>query len=249
MSDFLKQMRSSVLNRITERSMPEFMDIFSIKGPVIIAEVKFSSPSRGQIYTSAANHLEIAKEYYANGAAALSVLTEPEYFAGNLTYLNDISISLPQIPLLMKDFVLTKEQIMLGKLNGASAILLIVGFLSSRELEELYHFTLEIGLTPLIEIHSELELKAALKLNPKLIGINNRDLSTLSIDMNTSRKLIDLIPEDVTVICESGIDCAETLNEFSELGFDGFLIGTVFMKSHTPGIALRNLIQEVHHAS
>ncbi|HVV68290.1 MAG TPA: indole-3-glycerol phosphate synthase TrpC [Gammaproteobacteria bacterium] len=254
MHDFLKTIYRSTeqrvqglnLNTLREqaahaRQPQNFLNIFKLHQFPIIAEIKFASPSAGVILKGA-TAVEIAQQYLANGAAALSILTEPEYFKGDITYLQQVRKQFPDAYLLMKDFVLSETQLLQGRIAGADAILLIVAFLSETDLELLYHKALELSLTPLIEVHSEAELTTALKLKPQLIGINNRDLRSLKINMSHSDTLISQIPQDVIAISESGITQSEQLVHLKQLGFQGFLIGSHFMKTGTPGVALRNLL-------
>jgi indole-3-glycerol phosphate synthase len=224
-----------------------FLDIFKCERPALISEIKFASPSKGQIYFGSANHLEIADAYFKNGASALSILTEPNFFQGDISFLKDIRAFHPQAHLLMKDFVLSSRQIDHGIIFGANAVLLIAAFLEKKCLKYLYKYALSLGITPLIEVHTLEELKGVLELNPKLIGINNRDLNTLAIDLNTSRELIHLIPDDCYAICESGIENAAQITEMSELGFDGFLVGSSLMSTSNQGLALQGLIQGAEH--
>lgn len=251
MSDFLKKIRQSVLARVDK--MPELVNatpnkqdfcvIFDqVKEPVVIAEVKFASPSRGRIYQGSMGPVDVAKDYLANGASALSVLAEPEYFQGNIDYIELIKEALPVANIVLKDFVLSKKQIAQGLIKGVNAVLLIVAFLEEGELKELYEYGISLGLTPIIEVHSRSELEVALRLKPQIIGVNNRNLRTLEIDLNTSRELITVIPEGCYAICESGIETREQIDEMRQLGFDGFLVGSSLMKHESPGGALKKLL-------
>ncbi len=208
----------------------------------IIAEIKFASPSAGVIFQDL-TAIQVAQQYLDNGAAALSILTEPEYFNGNISYLRQIRSTFPDAYLLMKDFFMSEAQLLQARISGADAILLIVAMLSEQELQFLYHKTLELGLTPLIEVHTQQELTAALKLHPLLIGINNRDLHDLKIHLSHSTTLIQQIPKGIITISESGISEPEQLLYLKQLGFYGFLIGSHFMKTGTPGAALKKLLE------
>jgi indole-3-glycerol phosphate synthase len=213
----------------------------------IIAEVKFASPLRGVIANL--DPVDVAASYLTNGATALSVLTEPEYFHGNIEYIRAIREQFPESLLLMKDFIIARAQLFQARIFGADSILLIVALLDVQELNLLYHQALELGLTPLVEIHNQQELEVALKLGAKLIGINNRDLTTLKISLNTSLKLADCIPGGVTKISESGITSAREMQLLSEMGIDGFLIGTSLMTTQEPGYALQQLMKENQNVS
>lgn len=251
-NNFLNRIRPSVEQRV--KALPavvsppvndlDFMDIFKQNEmPAVISEIKFSSPAAGHIYHGSKDHLGIAGEYIAAGANALSVLVEPDYFQGNINYISEIRKQFPHVPVLMKDFIISEKQIAHGLLHGANALLLIVAFLKSAELKELYLFATEHGLSVILEVHDEKELEIALKLSPEIIGINNRDLHSLEINLDTSRTLIRLIPEDCFCICESGIHCSEQIIEMTALGFDGFLVGSSLMSQKNPGKALSTLIE------
>jgi anthranilate phosphoribosyltransferase len=216
-----------------------FCSIFRQSKPSIIAEIKFASPSLGQIYQGKQNHLEIARDYLNAGADALSVLTEQQRFKGNIQYIADIRQAFPECFILRKDFLTQTADIEKSKQFGADAVLLIAGFLEFQKLKDLYLCALEHQLTPLIEVHTEAELAEVLTLNPSLIGINNRNLNTLKIDMNISKKLIHKIPDHIYKISESGFETATQINEFQQMGFNGFLIGTAFMQTEKPGEALQ----------
>lgn len=254
MSHFLDTIHPLVIQRVCDMQSvnaietpavgADFLDIFKQKKPVIIAEIKFASPSRGIIYNGDMDPVAIAGSYLKNGASALSVLAEPEYFKGDIQYIRDIRNAYPNANILLKDFVLDKKQIIQAKQYGANAVLLIVAFLKPNQLEQLYHFAVELNLTPLIEVHDLSELQSVLPLNPKLIGINNRNLQSLKIDLATSRNLINQIPDAAYAICESGIDSPEQIQEMHALGFDGFLVGTSFMKTPDPGIALNKMLHD-----
>ena len=251
MSDFLAKIKTSVQARAESISVKnnlkhndlDFCQIFTDSNdPVIIAEIKFASPSRGRIYHGPLEPTEVAKEYLSNGASALSILAEPDYFSGNIEYISDVRKTLPQANILLKDFILTKAQIAQALEYGANAVLLIVAFLNKQALIELHEYALNLGLTPIIEIHDLLELQIALELRPRVIGINNRNLKTLKIDLNTSRELIKFIPKHIYAICESGIQNKAEIEEMQRLGFSGFLIGSHFMEKESPGKALGDML-------
>ncbi len=227
----------------------DFCEIFRNKqASAIISEIKFASPSRGNIYLGPLNHIQIAERYMTHGASALSVLTEPDYFKGDIQYIRDIRETLPECPILLKDFVLAPIQIKQAQVFGANAVLLIVAFLEPSLMSDLYDYAISLGLTPLIEVHDEDELAQALTLRPKIIGINNRNLKTMAIDLETSRRLIRQIPDDVFAVCESGIATRADIVDMRERGFDGFLIGSHMMQSNDPGEALSALLQRESHA-
>ena len=194
----------------------------------IIAEVKKASPSKGVIKENF-NALEIAKEYNENGANAISILTEPHYFLGDLNYLKDIK-KFATIPLLRKDFILTHYQIAEALLYGADFILLIAKSLNQKELNELYSYARSLNLEVLVEIHDEEDLQKALTCNSNIIGINHRDLKTFKMDMSLCNKLIPQIPKDKVIVAESGVSNIETIKRLHNIGADAFLIGEHFMR-------------------
>ncbi|MFI4919326.1 MAG: indole-3-glycerol-phosphate synthase [Legionellales bacterium] len=252
MNNFIETIKSSVLSRaraiqiepdLTPNTL-NFCDAFlSSTTPAIIAEIKFASPSRGRIYHGALDPVAIAGDYLSHGASALSILAEPEYFQGNIETIKAVRQAYPNAHILLKDFVLSQAQIAQGLMYGANAVLLIVAFLSPQQLRALYDYALSLGLTPLIEVHDLAELETALTLNPKLIGINHRNLSTLTIDLAVSDTLIKSIPNDVLVVAESGIETKKDLSTMVTRGFDGCLIGSHFMKQEQPGQALQQLLR------
>ncbi len=256
--NFLKTIRGSVEKRVSAlpdiAALPinelKFTDIFNqSEGPVIISEIKFSTPSAGVIYHGKQDHLAIAADYIDAGASALSILTEPDYFQGNIDFIGEIRARHPDVHLLMKDFVITKKQIGQALLQGANAILLIVALLEPAELKELYEVAIKQGLTPIIEVHNETELELALRLSPEVIGINNRCLRTLKVSLDTARSLIKKIPDGCHAVCESGIAHASQIQEMQGLGFRGFLMGSSLMQCQNPGLALSKLYRECANES
>lgn len=251
MHNFIETIKASVRSRadsiqIEANLIPNtlnFCDIFqSSTRPAIIAEIKFASPSRGRIYQGNLDPVTIAGDYLSHGASALSILTEPEYFQGNIESIRAVRKAYPEAHILLKDFVLNKAQIAQGLLYGANAVLLIVAFLNSKLLKSLYDYALSLGLTPLIEVHDLAELETALAFKPKLIGINHRNLSTLTIDLDLSDTLIKSIPNNIFIVAESGIETKVDLNTMMRRGVDGCLIGSSLMKQTSPGHALQQLL-------
>ena len=253
MNNFIQTIKACVLSRADAIEMDtnvtpntlNFCDIFSSsRTPAIIAEIKFASPSCGRIYQGDLDPVSIACDYLSHGASALSILTEPDYFQGNIETIRAVRQAYPNAHILLKDFVLSKAQIAQGLSYGANAVLLIVAFLSRQQLQSLYDYALSLNLTPLIEVHDLAELEIALTLKPKLIGINHRNLSTLTIDLTISDTLIKSIPNDVFVIAESGIQTQDDLKTMRKRGIDGCLIGSHFMQEKHPGSALQALLGE-----
>jgi len=195
----------------------------------LIAEIKKQSPSRG-IIRQEFIPLEIAKIYQDAGVQALSVLTEEDFFAGNIAYINEIK-NLVELPILRKDFILEPYQVYESRFYGADAILLIADLLAKEKLAELIELADSLGLDYLVETHTEKELKKVLSLKVPLIGINNRDLHTLEVDFKTTEKLIILTPKDKTVVVESGIKSHQDVLFLKILGVKAVLIGEAFMEA------------------
>ena len=193
----------------------------------IIAEVKKASPSKGVIREDF-DPLQIAKEYN-EVADAMSILTEPFFFQGNLDYLKEIN-KFSKIPLLRKDFIIDEFQIAEAYAAGADFILLIAKALDLNQLQKLYKFAKNLGLEVLFEIHDEEDLKKALEIGAEIIGFNHRDLKTFEMDMDLSKKLIPNLPNDVIIVAESGINNFETVKKLHKNGVDAFLIGEYFMR-------------------
>jgi indole-3-glycerol phosphate synthase len=193
----------------------------------IIAEVKKASPSKGVIRKDF-SPVEIAKEY-VEAADAMSILTEPHFFQGSLEYLKAIN-EFSAIPLLRKDFIIDEFQIAEAYAAGADFILLIAKALKTEELKKLFDFAKNTGLEILFEIHDEEDLQKALEVGADIIGFNHRNLKTFEMDMDLSKRLIPLLPEDVIVVAESGINDFETVEKLSKNGVDAYLVGEHFMR-------------------
>lgn len=203
----------------------------------IIAEVKKASPSKGVIATHF-TPVEFAKEYQEGGAAAISCLTEEHFFQGSLSYLEQIR-SQVSIPILRKDFLFEKYQIDESRSAGADIILLIVAALKPTELKELYEYASSLGLYCIVEVHNEEELEQALKINAKIIGINNRNLHTFNVSLKTTKKLIELVPKTCLTISESGLSHTDDLLEVKSYGAKGALIGEQLMRTDNKVAALQ----------
>jgi indole-3-glycerol phosphate synthase len=254
MNNFLAVMRTRVLKRVEQISLLleeassqhlNFCHIFQDKSsPAIIAEIKFASPSQGAIYPGSLTPVQLAENYCTHGARALSVLTEPYFFRGDIQYIRQIRSAFPLCPILLKDFILHPLQIKQAQVFGANAVLLIVAFLTPALLQELYTYAVSLNLTPLVEVHDAEELSLALELKPKIIGINNRNLRSLAVALQTSYQLIQLIPDTVFAVCESGISTCREIKAMITAGFDGLLIGSKLMQSPQPGEVLSALLKE-----
>ena len=205
----------------------------------IIAEVKKASPSKGVIKEDF-DPLVIAQEYSKSGASAISVLTEPHYFKGDLEYLTGIRRYV-NTPLLRKDFIIDEYQLLEALVYGADFILLIAKALSTKELKKLYDRALQLGLDVLVEIHDKEDLKKAMRCGAHIIGINHRNLDTFEMDMQLCDKLIPMIPNGKIIVAESGVSDRETVERLSSIGADAFLIGEHFMRQNSIGDELKKI--------
>lgn len=212
----------------------------------VIAECKRRSPSRGVIradYEPAA----IAAGYAAAGAAAISVLTEPAFFDGALEHLAAVRQGV-NIPLLQKDFVVSEYQLMEGRAAGADAALLIAAGLDDDTLRRLAAEAAGLGLAVLAEVHSRRELDRVLAAGAAVVGVNNRNLRTLAVDLEASRTLVEAIPEEVVAVAESGLRAAADLQALRREGYDAFLIGESLMSRPDPGAALAGMLDALEPA-
>lgn len=204
-----------------------------------IAELKKASPSEG-IIRQDFDHISIASVYEEKGASAISVLTEEDFFKGSIDYLKDLS-RVSKLPLLRKDFIIDEYQIYESAAFGADAVLLIGAALSRTQAEEFFHLAGELGLHCLVEVHHWKELEDVMLFRPPIIGINNRDLRTLKVDLRTTEYLIKDIPEGHCVVSESGIKTRKDVLYISSLGVDAILIGTTLMKAEDIGAKIEEL--------
>jgi indole-3-glycerol phosphate synthase len=214
----------------------------SQNGIAVIAELKRASPSRGLI-RSDFDSASLAKELEAAGAAALSILTDEEFFQGSLENLRRASAS-TKLPCLRKDFIVDEFQLLEARANGADAVLLIVAALSPEELELLAGRAREYGLDVLCEVHDEEELRRAEDAGCTLIGVNSRDLRTFKVDLQTAFRLADSIPKTALRVAESGINNGTDIARLRAAGYQAFLIGESLMKAKSPGEALKGLLAE-----
>ncbi len=212
-------------------------------GVRLIAEVKKASPSRGVIRQDF-NPVAIAGAYAAGGAAAISVLTEVHYFQGSLEYLKDIRTALGENrpPLLRKDFIFDPYQVYESLAYGADSLLLIAAILTPEMLVALCALSHELGLSCLVEVHNESDLVTALESGAGIIGINNRDLNTFTVDLATTERLRPLIPADRIVISESGISSRDDVDNLKRLGVDALLIGEALMAASDIAAKMRELL-------
>ncbi len=220
----------------------DFKKIFPENRTNIIAEVKKASPSKGIIRENF-NHIEIAKNYEKGGAAAISVLTDTEFFKGSPLYLKEIAETV-NLPILRKDFTIDEFQIYAAKALGASSFLLIAAILDKNTLSNFISLGRDLGMEPLVETHTEKEIKKSMKAGAEIIGINNRNLETFTVSLSTSINLSPII-KDAGKICiaESGIKAKEDILKLKEAGVDGFLIGETLIKHEDPEELLKKWIE------
>jgi len=208
----------------------------------VIAEHKRRSPSRGAIREDLLP-ADVARRYEKAGAAAISVLTDEPFFGGRIAHLEEVRAA-TGLPVLRKDFVLDPWQVWEARAAGADAVLLIVAALTEADLRGLLGIALEAGLDALVEVHDRGELDRALAVGARIVGVNNRDLKTLAVSLQTSLALAPAIPDDVVAVAESGIRTGTHLRRLRDAGFDAFLVGEHLMAAPDPGEALERLLEE-----
>ncbi len=257
MSDILEQIVARKRERLAEArrhlplaelraTMPTitgrgvFLPALQRDGINIIAEVKRRSPSKGVIRENF-DPLTIARNYTANGAAALSVLTEEDFFAGSLEYLRAIRQE-TRLPLLRKDFIFDEYQIYEACHVGANAILLIAAMLDGKQFNDLLQAAYGLGLDVLVEVHDRAELDLVMQFDVRLLGINNRNLRTFVTTLDTSLELAQDLPQSITLVSESGIRTRADIDRLRAAGFHAFLIGEEFMRAADEGAALKALV-------
>lgn len=221
---------------------PDFGAAFKGDGLHVIAELKKASPSEGVIREDF-EPVELAKGLVQAGAAALSVLCEPHRFLGSDAYLAEVHSEV-SIPLLYKDFITTPYQILRACACGASACLLIAAVLNDEDLAALLNFTRRIGMSALVETHDAEEIRRAVKVGARIIGVNCRDLRTFKTDPSITAALLEKIPSSCVKIAESGLKTADDLVRLRAAGADGFLIGTTLMRAANPAAKLTELISK-----
>ena len=240
--DILQEITAHKLEEIAalKAKKPSLREALLTSGSGIIAEFKRRSPSKGWIKEDGRAD-EIPLSYEKNGAAAISILTDRDYFGGSDDFIRAARKSGVTVPILYKNFVVDELQLAAAALCGASAVLLIAACLTKDECRYLLNKAHELGLEVLLEMHSETELEYA-ELQPDLCGINNRHLGSFVTDVETSFRLAELLPRDAVKVSESGISDPRTVKALKEAGFNGFLIGENFMKTEAPGLALHQFI-------
>ena len=218
----------------------DFRQALSSRAPAIIAEIKKASPSKG-VLARDFDPMRLARQYEAGGAAALSVLTDQPFFQGSLADLR-AARGAGGLPVLRKDFTLDESHVLEAAANGADAILLIAAILEAGEMRDLGDLAAGYGMAVLVEVHNERELGKALEAGAEIIGVNNRDLNTFQVTLETSLSLAARIPAEVLKVSESGIDCAQDVRRLRDAGYQAFLVGEHLMKSSDPALALRALM-------
>ena len=235
---------ASLEQRIKEQTVPRGFAValqqrIASGEPAVIAEVKKASPSKGVIREDFQPR-QIATSYQNGGAACLSVLTDIDFFKGSDQYLREARAAC-DLPVLRKDFTVDPYQVVEARAIGADAVLLIVAALDDDQMRELAHTAAEVGVDVLVEVHDRAELERALELSTPLVGINNRDLHTFELRLETTLDLLPHIPDDRVVVTESGIHTPENVALMREKNVHAFLVGEAFMRAPEPGEKLREL--------
>lgn len=228
--------------------LKSFIDKLRIsKNVSVISEVKKASPSKGMIKEDF-NHLNIANDYFKGGADAVSVLTDKNFFMGSVNFLKDIA-AIKTVPLLRKDFIIDEYQVLEAKANGADFVLLICEILDAPQIKDLTKAAQETGLEVLLELHSKNQInKIDFSVN-KLIGINNRDLTSFKVDLLSTKEIKKYLPDDVFVVSESGIQSKDDIDYLKEQNISAILVGEYLMKSENTKISLMELKKWCSYAS
>lgn len=240
---------SDLESRISEQAAPRgFATAMAAQvakaEPAVIAEVKKASPSKGVIRADF-QPAQIATSYQAGGATCLSVLTDVDFFQGSDEYLMQARAAC-ELPVIRKDFTVDPYQVVEARSIGADAVLLIVAALADDQMRELAETASEMSLDILVEVHDRAELERALELDPRLVGINNRDLHTFEMRLETTLGLLPYIPDDRVVVTESGIHTSDDVALMREQNVHAFLVGEAFMRAEEPGDKLRELFFQGH---
>jgi indole-3-glycerol phosphate synthase len=229
---------ASLLTVAERQEVRDFRAAVSQRGAVI-AELKARTPSIASFPHSASLH-ELAEIYAENGAAAISIVADEARFGTSLVDVDAVRARVP-LPVIAKDFIIDPYQIVAARAAGADAVLLIVRLLDLDRLHNLLSFTRELGICALVETHSESEILAALAAGAEIIGINNRDLETMTVSLDTTRRLAGLVPRDRVLVSESGLNSRDDIDDLLAHGVTAFLVGGSLLKSPDPGMLLRSL--------
>jgi indole-3-glycerol phosphate synthase len=237
------------IRRKAEASVPALDFIAALRThpqgwPALIAEIKHASPSRGQLVEDF-DPLALAQMYQENGAAAISVLTDKQYFAGSLEYLRQVAALPGRPPLMCKDFICDSYQVYEAREAGADSVLLIAAHLELDLLKDLHALARQLGMAALVEVHNREEIERALKISPPLVGINNRDLRDFSVRLETTLLLRPDLPPETCVVAESGIHSAEDVRRLAMTGIDAILVGEALVTAVSPAAQVRSLARPV----
>lgn len=223
------------------RSPRDLVSALRRPGVSLIAEVKRASPSKGLLCPDL-DPGALAREYEAGGASAISVLTDERFFQGSLDDLRAVRQSV-DLPVLRKDFVLDPYQVYEARTAGADAVLVIVAVLDDDTLSSLYRLVRALGMAALVEVHDEAELGRALAIEPRIIGVNNRDLRTFDVDLETTARLRALVPDDVVLVAESGIHTPADVARLAAMGADAMLVGEALVRAEDTRAKVRELVE------
>jgi indole-3-glycerol phosphate synthase len=218
-----------------------FRAALAAPGMRLIAEIKKASPSAGLIRPEGFEPAALARAYHEAGAAAVSVVTDRKFFQGELDYLAEASAAMPR-PCLRKDFIIDPYQVYESRLKGASALLLIAAVLAPEELSSLRGLAASLGMDSLVEVHDEADLEKALEAGATIVGVNNRNLRTFQVSLETTLRLHRLIPPGIVVVSESGIKGRQDVLRLGEAGVDAILVGEALMRSPDVGAKVRELL-------
>lgn len=226
-----------------ERTPLDPSGFFDTGRPCIIAEYKRKSPSKG-VLSDSVNPVPVVRGYKEGGASAASILTDRDFFGGSFRDLENVKVSVPELPLLRKDFVIDPYQVHEAKAYGADMILLIAAILKKEQVRELTNVAVSLGLHVLLEVHDEGELDHWIP-EIRMVGVNNRDLRHFSVDLQRSLDLAPKLPQEVFRVSESGLHEPNDLVNLFNVGYNGFLMGERFMKTPDPGAALKDFVQHL----
>ncbi len=239
----LDELESWLANAGATRGFEAAMaDRIEARQPAVIAEIKKASPSKGVIREDFQPG-NIAHSYENGGATCLSVLTDEDFFQGADVYLKEAR-AVTQLPVIRKDFIVDEYQVIESRVMGADCILLIAAALDFSQLRDLNQLAHKIGMDVLVEVHNEMELERVLTLPNRMIGINNRDLHSFKVSLDTTYRMLDRIPTDKLVVSESGINTRDDVNSMLNKGVYGFLVGESLMRAEDPGNQLRELFPQ-----
>ncbi len=239
----LRQFTGAIQKMMDEGKPASMSEALMSSSTGIIAEFKRKSPSKGWIHREVRPE-EVTPLYQSNGASALSILTDTEYFGGYDEYIQQARRAGVTLPILYKNFIIDEYQLFQARFCGASAVLLIAACLTKDECKRLQQLAHDLGMETLLEMHNDRDFDYA-TLEPDMYGINNRNLGTFTTDVNNSFRLAERLPKGACLVSESGISHPETVKKLREVGFKGFLIGERFMRETNPGLALKQFIGEL----